>query len=203
MGFFDKVIDTAKGLPGRAVDVLESGLLGPGVSLATTLASGGSLSEALQGATGGAGMPGVLGLAEEVAAQQEAARNTGAARVGASSLVREANALNRTLGALLAANGIRGAPTGNVKATVVILLTPQGHGFIDSVERGTPAVMSRDLQTTKKTIRRIRKMESRIPKKIVKQSMAAQINDKVKQKIMQDIDCNNPLRITTGGGHCG
>lgn len=206
LDFLGPILDPLQSLAGQ---VGIEGALAPGGTLLAGLAGGGSFRSligditSIGGSQGGSGMPGALGIAAELAGQ---AANPAAAggQLGAAAFVARATALNTTLGALLASNGIHPAPQGNIKATVVLLLRPDGAAFVDSVQRGTPDIMSRDMQVTKKTIKRIAKLARKIPRKTVDPSLNKQITDKVKHKIMQDIDCNNPLRITQhGGGHCG
>jgi len=204
MGFFDSLFEGVASVVGAAAPAVSgaaaSGALGPTAAAAAAVAGGPG-----GGAPGVAGVAGAVGAAEEVAAQVRARANQGVGGGGgAGAFVRTAGALNNTLGSLLATNGIHPAPNANIKATVVLLLTPNGAAFVDSVDRGTPAVMSRDMQITKKTIKRVAKMAKRIPRKTVPQSMNAQINESVKRKIMDDLSCSPALRrLTSGGDSCG
>lgn len=205
MGFFDfldVVIDPLQSAAGRVLDVGTSGLLGPGVAALSGLAGGQGLTSTLAGLGGAQGPTGLAGeFATNVAAGQFGAGAAAAAGLaGASGQLSE---IALTLARILSANGINSAPTGNIKATIVLTLTPQNLAFIDSVQRGTPAVMSRDMQITKKTIKRIQKMARRIPRKVVEPSLNSQINTQVKRKIMDDIGCSSPLRgLPPAGGHC-
>lgn len=65
--------------------------------------------------------------------------------------------------------------------TLVIATYPNGAVELRSRENGRPALMSRDVQRMKKTIRTIRKVDQRIPRRVSKPSAMSQLQNAVLQ----------------------
>jgi len=199
MGFFDFIGDIVSQvvdpLAPLVADVAASGaltgvspaLLGPG-GIAGAAGVAGRVAE---GAAGGAVLNALVGGGGGTVKKIMAGPGVGAAARSASG---------KFLMNLLAVNGIHPAPNANIKATVVILLTPEG-AVVDSVRRGTPKIMSRDLQIAKKVAKTVGKLHSKLPRRTVQPSLVSEINQSIKRKILRDV--NGQFLRLPPGQDCG
>lgn len=88
-------------------------------------------------------------------------------------------------------DGVPGGPQGRPTLyTRVIARYPNGFEVVRSEERGTPSLMSRDVQRMKKTIRTIRKVDQRIPRKTQRQSAMS---------VLKDVAVQGAIRNALGG----
>ncbi len=112
-------------------------------------------------------------------AQVEAARAAGVVtQAGAQALARAPV----TTVVAAAAPGMK-----NVVMTQVITRNPAGQVIKTEILKGRPFIMKSDITAAKRVFKQSRKLAAKLPKKTVKQSDAAALNDAIKQKMMQQL----------------
>jgi len=207
MGFFASLTGGLASIVSAAAPIgaglAQSGALGPTAAIVSPALAG------ARGPTGVGGRSGIAGAAREVAQAAlgagagsafTASMNGGRAGIGVGLAAAARTEAGQMLMNLLAVNGIHPAPTSNIKATVVILLTPEG-AVVDSVRRGTPKVMSRDVQIAKRVAKVVKKLHGKLPTRTVQASLTTQINETVKRTILGEVSA--PLRrIAARGDTC-
>jgi len=94
----------------------------------------------------------------------------------------------QALAAVPSAAAIAAAPgMKNVVTTQIITRNPAGQVIKTEMRRGRPFIMKSDITAAKRVFKQSRKLAAKLPKKTVKQSDAAALNDAIKQKMMQQI----------------
>lgn len=103
--------------------------------------------------------------------------------------------LGETVTSVLGGNNAPQMPVGTPKLwTVVIAEYPNGYLQTRSKTRGTPKLMSKDVQTCKRVNRTVRKLDQRLPKKTVREGKSSQLTRAVMDKALAS--------VLDGGGCC-
>lgn len=188
MGFTDS-FDSLVGGAGSILDLglaplgAIGGLLGGGTPTGGTTGTTQAATGGLGGIAGGGGGTGLEGAGGPIAPFIQRLLGIGAGSAGGGSGSQLLSGLGGgLLGGLLGQlfGGIFGnegeAPQGRAKmVTMVYKVYENGVLELVSEEAGTPYIMSRDMQKTRRVIRAIRKANAALPKKTVKQSKQSQL----------------------------
>jgi len=75
--------------------------------------------------------------------------------------------------------------------TIIQTISPAGKVIRQSIEKGRPFLMNRDIVIAKRVFRTVAKVSGRLPKRTVKQSAASMLKDAAIDKAMRDVLTDN------------
>lgn len=173
---FDIVVGTAKDIIQQPFDIVEEGL------------------DVLGGLLGGGGTTQTQTQQTTIQQTTAPAAPVGAAgplgMIGQGGVAGQATVIGvplQPIAGIAALHGITANPNGTpVLFTVVFSLRENSLG-IRSLERGTPILMSRDMQRLKRTLKVIRKAAAKVPRKTVTESTATQTKNAIEQEVLRRI----------------
>ncbi len=80
----------------------------------------------------------------------------------------------------------------NIVITRIQTIDPAGNMVKEEIKRGAPFLMARDFMIAKKVFKATARAAARIPRRTVKQSKAAQIEEAIKQQVLAQVTNGHP-----------